>query len=61
MFSHHVLPLQPAPHKEQMHNFGEKNVQNFPRAFAISNYLSPVCISGPVIAGADETAQFSFT
>lgn len=32
-----------------------------PHAFTISNYLSPVCLSGPVIAGADEMAQFSFT
>ena len=58
MFSHHILPLQPAPHKEHTYNLG-KRCAKLPCAFAISNYLSPVCISGPIIAGADEMAQFS--
>lgn len=43
------------------HNFGEKKTHaKLPCTFAMSNYLQWVCISGQIITGADETAQFSF-
>lgn len=56
-----LCPCSQLPTKKRHTTWGGGEHAKLPHAFTISNYLSPVCLSGPVIAGADEMAQFSFT